>query len=1397
MQDKEIKKVFSEVAIPKELDGCVVKSVRVDTDNRKISCLLYSPEVPSYETVGSFCMSLIKDYRLNDIDMRFVFPAQEALDNFENYRRYVESELFSEAPIYKYIFEGSIWEAGDGDLKITLRHGCEEYISAGKTGEKIKKIMKRSGIDLTVHFESDLEQVSLPKPAPVYVPVPKAEKESEKSAVLKGRLIDGEPMKISEVRPDSGRVIVEGDIFFVNTREIGKGKVLIIFYVSDPSGAVICKFFSSSADFNKIKGELKKGVYVKVCGNAEYDRFEQDMAISVRDINKLQKKIKRDTHKIKRVELHAHTKMSAMDGVAGASSLVALAKQYGHTAVAVTDHGVVQAFPEAFHEKDNSIKILYGTEAYFINDCDTIIYNGGEYPVDGETVVFDIETTGLSPKADEITEIGAVKIKNGTITETFSTFVNPGRPIPRRITELTGITDDMVKDAPPPSEAVGMFMDFCQNLPLIAHNASFDIGFIQETLRKKGDTRRLVFLDTLALCRAIVQKKGRYTLDAMAQYFGIPNAEHHRAVNDAGVLAVIWGKCLQILKEKGVASLDEIDKKLGENADISNLKTYHAVIFAKNLAGLKNLYKLVSLSHLKYYKRTPHIPKSEFLKHREGLLIGTACEAGELYRALLSGADEDKIKNLCEFYDYFEIQPLGNNEFMLRDGTVESIEDLKNLNRRICELGERYGKPVAATGDVHFLNPEDEVYRRILMSSIGFADADFQAPLYFRTTAEMLHEFEYLGEELAYRVVVENTNKIADMIEDIRPVPKEKCTPEIEGSAEKIERMCQEKAKQIYGDPLPEIVETRMKKELESIIKNGFAVMYMIAHKLVRKSLEDGYLVGSRGSVGSSFVAFLTDITEVNALPPHYVCQNCRFSEFVTDGSVGSGCDMQDKPCPRCGTPLNKDGHNIPFETFLGFGGDKAPDIDLNFSGDYQPVAHKYTEVLFGEGNVFRAGTINTLADKTAFGHVKNYFEGRGKILGKAETARLIEGCTGVKKTTGQHPGGIIVLPKGHDIHEFTPVQHPADKDGSDIITTHFDYHSIDKNLLKLDLLGHDDPTVIKMLEDLTGVDAKKIPLDDKETMSLFSSAKALGVTSEEIGSEVGTYGVPEFGTKFVRQMLVETKPKTFSDLIRISGLSHGTDVWNNNAQDLIRKGICTLASCICTRDDIMTYLIQKDLSPLDAFNIMESVRKGGGLTPEWEAVMREHNVPEWYISSCKKIKYMFPKAHAAAYVTMAFRIAWFKVHYPLQFYLAYFSVRADSFEYDLMCHGKKKVLESISDIESRGKEASPKERSLVPILEVCAEMYARDINFCSVDLYKSHPKKFVEDNGFIRPPLNSLSGLGTAAAESIAAEREKGAFVAVDDLVARTGITKAVVETLKNAGCLEGLAESAQLSMF
>ena len=1219
--EKRICEVFSEAKIPENLRNSAVCALKIDMESRSMDFVLKLCSPLPYKEISALKTEITRAYVLNGISIKTVFDEMTAERFGCIGKEYILGELCDKNPMNKYIFEGCDWECSNGKLSIKIKHGCGELLRKHKVLDEMAKIMRRWNFDAEIDLSEELGEVEY-NPEPVYfAPKPQktdAPKERANDEIYLGKPVTGSNINISEIREDSGRVIIEGEVFFLDTRDIKNDKKIVTFYIKDDSGAMICKFFIKNTQFENIKGDFKKGIYVKVRGDAEFDRFENEVTILARDIVKAKKELKEDNAEKKRIELHAHTKMSTMDGMASAKDLVKRAKQYGHSAIAITDHGVVQAFPEAFHEKDDSIKIIYGTEGYLVNDCDNVIYKGDSHPLTGEIVIFDIETTGLSPQSEEITEIGAVKLKDGEVIDAFSTFVDPGKPIPPRIIELTGITDEMVKGAPKPEDAVTAFMEFCGSAPLIAHNAEFDTGFIREVLRRSGKSTALQYLDTLALCRVLITDTKKHKLDVMAKYFGVPNPEHHRAVNDAEVLAGIWKKLSEMLSKDGVSNLSEIDEKLSRKGDIGALKSYHIIILAKNSTGLKNLYKLVSMSHLKYFKRTPRIPKSELLKHREGLILGSACEAGELYRALHTGADAKEIEKISKFYDYLEIQPIGNNTFMIRNGEVSGIEELQNYNKKIIELGKKYGKPVVATGDVHFLNAEDEVFRRILMAGQKFADADYQAPLYFRTTEEMLKEFDYLDEETARRVVIDNTHVIADMIEDIRPVPKEKCPPVIEGTDEDIKRMCREKAEHIYGSPLPEIVESRMTAELDSIIKNGFAVMYMIAHKLVKKSNEDGYLVGSRGSVGSSLVAFLTDITEVNSLPPHYVCPACRHSEFILDAALSSGCDLPDKDCPECGAKMNKDGHDIPFETFLGFNGDKEPDIDLNFSGEYQARAHKYTEVIFGKGHVFRAGTIGTVADKTAFGFVKNYFEERGQSLGKADMQRLVDGCTGVKRTTGQHPGGVIILPKGHDIHEFTPVQHPADKSGIDIITTHFDYHSIDKNLLKLDQLGHDDPTVIKMLEDLTGTNAREIPLDDKDTMSLFTGTEALGVTEEDINSKVGTFAVPEFGTRFVRQMLLETKPTTFSELILISGLSHGTDVWTNNAQDLVRGGTCTLAECICTRDDIMIYLIKQNLPPSDSFKIMEAVRKGKGLTPEWEDLMREKGVPEWYIASCK-----------------------------------------------------------------------------------------------------------------------------------------------------------------------------------
>lgn len=1234
------------------------------------------------------------------------------------------------------------------------------------------------------------------------------------SEVITGRKIKGALLPLSEVTPEAGRVRTSGQIFDVEYLQRRDNSWIVTFDITDKKSSIAVKLFCDlaprknqdgsygkprdSASKEKVEKRLKKGVWVSVYGDVAYDKYSRDTVITAYDINELPPPPeKEDNAPEKRVELHLHTQMSAMDGVSSATDLIARAAKWGHKAIAVTDHGVVQAFPEAAKAaKKYGIKVLYGVEGYVVDDKAAIVFNQKPFPLKGSFVVFDLETTGLSAEKNFIIEIGAVKIVNGEVTDSFSTFVEPPVPIPQKITELTSITDAMVKGAPKEEKAVSDFMAFCEGSVLVAHNALFDTGFIRASLARRGQSFPYCFIDTVALSRKLYPELKSHRLNSLAKHLKVKLDHHHRAVDDALATAHIFKHMLSKLSDMGVTDVNDLNTCFGDKIDVRGVPSHHIIILAKNPTGLENLYRLISASHLDHFYRTPRMPKSVINKYREGLIVGSACESGELYQAVFGGRSEQEIDDIVSFYDYLEIQPLGNNEFMLRNGQVDSKEDLQDINKKIIELGRKHGKLTVATGDVHFLDPEDEVFRRVLMAGKGFDDADFQAPLYLRTTEEMLSEFDYLDEKTAYEVVVENPNRISDMIEELQPVRSGTYPPSIEGAQEDIIRMSHEKAVEIYGDPLPQLVKERMDKELKSITTYGFSVMYIIAQKLVSKSLSDGYLVGSRGSVGSSFIAFLSGITEVNALPAHYICKNCKNHEFVDDGSGLSGCDLPDKLCPVCGQPYAKDGHDIPFETFLGFEGDKEPDIDLNFSGEYQSVAHKYTEELFGEGHVFRAGTIGTIAEKTAFGYAKKYFEERSIIPHNSELKRIALGCTGVKRTTGQHPGGVIIVPKANDIHQFCPVQHPADDADSTIITTHFDYHSIHDNLLKLDILGHDDPTVIRMLEDLTGIDAKTIPLDDKETLSLFLNTDALGVTPDEIGSEVGTFGVPEFGTEFVRQMLIDTKPTKFSELLRISGLSHGTDVWLNNAQDYIRSGEIVLSEAICTRDDIMIYLMHMGLAPKLAFTIMEKVRKGKGLTPEDEAEMKAHDVPQWYIDSCNKIKYMFPKAHAVAYVMMAFRIAYCKVHYPIAYYCAYFTIRAlGAFDAHLMCRGMATVLDAMKEIK-QNPAATQKDKDLYTTLELCREMYARGFEFLSVDLYESDAKDFLPKDGKILPPLSSLPNVSIAQAQAICEERAKGEFHSVEDLHMRTKISKNALDTLEQNGCFKGIPESSQMSL-
>ena len=1289
--------------------------------------------------------------------------------------------------------------------------------------EELRRCYHLNGVN--VHNLPDNEENDFPE-APVMYITKKSDKksaenkdyESERAKVtdvIYGSSIRTDLIPIKSIKEDSDRIAFRGEVFGIETKDItskktGKSFHIVVFDVTDRTDSITCQLFINAdekgdAAYADVKARLLVGKHIAVRGKAQYNDYAKEVVVMANAVCAIEAPEPRmDEAEEKRVELHLHTQMSTMDGVSSTKELISRAVKWGHKAIAITDHGVVQSFPDAIKASgDNEkIKVIYGMEGYLVEDRIEICENATDETLDCDFVVFDIETTGLSCTDDEITEIGAVKISNGVVTDRWSTFVNPKRPIPEKIVTLTGITDEMVSDAPAIEGVLPDFITFCNGCVLVAHNAAFDTSFIKAKCKRCNIEYSFAALDTLKLARCMYPQLPNHKLDTLTKHLNVLLENHHRAVNDAKATADAFIKMLDELKEKGINKLSELNYAFDMREAAKKTKAYHIILLAKNLIGVRHLYEMVTESQLKYYHRTPRLPRSLIEEKREGIIIGSACEAGELFGAVVDGEDIEKLKSIASFYDYLEIQPIGNNEYMKRShyeeyAHINTDEDLMNLNRKIVELGEIMNKPVCATCDVHFIDPEGAEFRKILMHYKGFSDADLQAPLYFRTTEEMLAEFDYLGEEKAREVVITNTNLIADMIEPVRPIPTTKCPPEIEGAQEDIINDSYNKAKSIYGEELPEVVKVRLEKELYSITTYGFSVMYKIAQELVRKSLSDGYLVGSRGSVGSSFVAFLSDITEVNSLPPHYVCPNCKHSEFLEVGTGLHGCDLPDKNCPECGTLYTKDGHDIPFETFLGFKGDKEPDIDLNFSGTYQPTIHKYTETYFGEGFVFRAGTIGTVAEKTAFGYVKKYAEEHGIHIRNAEMKRLAAGCVGVKRTTGQHPGGIIVVPFKNNIHEFCPVQHPADDPNSDIITTHFDYHSIDQNLLKLDELGHDDPTVIKMLYDLTGLDPQSIPLGDPDTMSLFTSCDALKL-NDDIGSSVGTYGIPEFGTKFVRQMLLDTMPTTFAELVRISGLSHGTDVWLGNAQYYIKEGYTTLKEAICTRDDIMLYLIFKGVEAGHAFKIMEAVRKGKGLKPEDEAAMRAANVDEWYIESCKKIKYMFPKAHAVAYVTMAFRIAYYKVHHPEAFYIAYFSVRADDFDASIMAKGIKTAREAMADIYEKKKNntVTPKEENLIPILEICIEMYARGIDFVPIDLYESDAINFLKTENGIRPPLSALPGMGDNAAKSIQEARADGEFKTLEDLRKRTGITKTILDMLVEEGFVD-LPETDQVTLF
>ncbi|MBC2581760.1 DNA polymerase III subunit alpha [Clostridium sp. DJ247] len=1442
---KRINEIFSDYEAGGNINTAIVEEVvlskKTKTLEMKISSDKYI-EIREFEGLNKF---IRERFALQDSIVTVKYADGTNKKPIEKELKNILFSVADKYPALKAVMSNSEYEVDKSTINFNFKVAVSSFLKSMDYDKKIHKAIKDLyGTAYKVNFVDKLsgeellrmaegtranemlfiqkEVKAAPSNNTPKLPKEAAEKKQEIKAETDGKKVDPflilgrstkikEPViKITDITPDEGRIALAGEISNMEAKELKSGKTLVSFDLYDGSSSMTCKAFLKPGEDGEVLSKLKKAKGVRLVGNAGYSQFSGEVEMIANTIIETEgmKKAKRqDNAEVKRVELHMHTQMSQMDAMTSASDLIKRAMSWGMKSIAITDHGVVQAFPEA-HKllgRDNpDMKVIYGVEAYLAPDKKPSVTNPKGQSIDTTYCVLDLETTGFSPVTEKITEIGIMKFKDGKVIDRFSCFVNPEKPIPAKVIEVTNITDDMVRDAETIDKVFPKMLDFIEGSVLVAHNAGFDINFLKHNARVLGYDFDFTYVDTLSLAQEIFPDFKTYKLGRIAKNLGIKVEVAHRALDDVDTTVKVFKIMLEKLKERGAETLEDIDiygsDEVAKKEEYKKLKTYHAIILAKDYVGLKNLYRLVSYSSLDYFYKKPRILKSMFKKYSEGLILGSACSEGELYQAILLGKSDEEIEAIAEEYDYLEIQPLGNNEYLVRQEKVPNREYLKEINRKIVALGEKLNKPVVAAGDVHFMDPEDEIYRRILEAGQGFKDADDQAPLYLRTTEEMFKEFSYLGEEKAYEVVVTNTNMISDMCEQISPISPEKATPHIDGCEQTIKDITYGKAHELYGDPLPEIIQSRLDRELDSIIKNGFSVMYIIAQKLVWKSNEDGYLVGSRGSVGSSVVAYMTGITEVNALPPHYRCPGCKYSDF-TDYGIKNGFDLPDKLCPVCGEKLAKDGIDIPFETFLGFNGDKEPDIDLNFSGEYQAKAHKYTEVIFGKGTTFKAGTIGTIAEKTAFGYVKKYFEEKNLTVNKAEILRISKGCTGIKRTSGQHPGGIIVVPKGREIFEFCPVQHPADDPTSDIITTHFDYHSIDQNLLKLDILGHDDPTVIRMLQDLTEVDPKTIPMDDKDTMSIFSSTEALGVTPQQINSKVGTFGIPEFGTKFVRGMLLDTMPKAFFDLICISGLSHGTDVWLGNAKDLIDEGTVTLNEAVCTRDDIMVYLIKKGLPPNTAFKIMETVRKGKALKdakfPEYEALMRECGVPEWYIGSCKKIKYMFPKAHAAAYVMMAFRIAWFKVHIPKAYYAAYFTIRAKAFDAEFMIFGKEKVKEKMKEIEMMGNQAAPKDKDMYDDLELVLEMYERGLKFLPIDLYKSHATKFqIEEDG-LRPPINSISGMGNVAAEGIYNAAQEKPFGSIEDVRKRAKIGNAAIDLLKKFGCLKGLPESDQVCFF
>ncbi len=1409
--------IFKKMFTAKSLDNIKIKRIEVIEKTNTIILYALSHEIIDFNHIDSIKEEIRKHYN-NSVNVEIYLKYK--LDKNINIEKIKENLFFI---INK---SSNILSKAKDNIKIEFKDDCFFVIADNKLlidelndnniERKLKNLISDYNLDYNIkaiYNEAEEEAAitaqrifdqALKKNLEIIKnnssekkPNGKSQEGSYKKRSRKKIDFDSIPMSlISEITNDSGVVNIKGKIVNVDKRELKNGSFLISLIISDSTDSIMCKYFCPK-EFDD-EG-IENGNYIQIAGNVEYDDYEKELIVKIQNLQLTTEEIKRmDNAKEKRVELHLHTGMSSMDGINSFKEYAKKARQWGHKAIAITDHGVVQGYPEAMDCADDNFKVIYGMEGYLVNDTVSIVQNCQNVDLDSEFVVFDIETTGLNPKNDNIIEIGAVKISNRKVVDSFSTFIHIDKKLPGKIIELTSITDDMLQGQPEIDEALPAFLNFAKGSVLVAHNAKFDLGFIKEKAKALSfENYNPPVLDTLELSKALIKDVKNYRLNILTKKLGISLINHHRAVDDANATGQLLIILLNKLSEREIYDVSKLNDILREDIDIVKQPSYHINILVTNYIGLKNLYSMVSDSHINNFYKKPRLLKSNLNQFREGLLLGTACESGELFRAILEGKSDEKIEEIADYYDFYEIQPLDNNMFLVNNERLGSVEELKKINKKIVKLGERKGKTVVATGDVHFLEPEDEIYRRILMSGQGYEDAEEQAPLYFKTTDEMLDDFSYLGEEKAYEVVVTNTNLIADLIEPILPIPKGTFPPIMEGSDNELRNICFSKAKSIYGEKLPEIVESRLKRELNSIIGNGYSVMYMIAQKLVKKSNEDGYLVGSRGSVGSSFAATMAGITEVNPLVPHYVCNKCKYSEFIEDGSYGSGFDLPDKLCPKCGTLLVKDGHDIPFEVFLGFEGDKEPDIDLNFAGEEQGICMKYTEELFGEGKVFRAGTISTIADKTAYGFVKNYFEERGITKRKAEIERLIQGCLGIKRTSGQHPGGVMIVPKDKDIHDFTPVQYPANNEKSGTITTHFDYHSISGRILKLDLLGHDTPSIIRMLEDLTGLESKDIPMDDPSTMAIFNSPEILGISLDEINCSTGTLAIPEFGTSFVRQMIKDTKPKSFSDLVRISGLSHGTDVWINNAQDIIKKGYAEIGGVISTRDDIMTYLIQTGVEKKTAFDIMERVRKGKGLRKEDEEAMKAQNVPQWYIDSCNTIKYMFPKAHAVAYVTMSVKIAYYKVHYPEAFYAAYFTTKVDDFDADIVIKGQNHILNTIKSLDEKGNDKTAKEKNLITVLEVAYEMYKRGFKFTKVDLYKSDDRKFLLTEDGILPPLMGLQGLGANAAANIKAEREISEFISIEDIINRAKVSKTVIEVLEKHGCLKNMDETNQISIF